>query len=514
MSRLLAADPVLLAALCAGIVLRVWRFGDIPFGLHQDEASMAYDAYSLIHYGIDRNGFRFPVMLVSWGSGMYALASYLAAPFVGIFGLNVVAVRLPFLLSGVASIPLLYRLLADSFERRVARLGAVLLAFCPWHIMMSRWGLDSNLLPFVFLVATVLLLRSLERPWLLVPAAGAYALALYSYGTAYVTVPAFLVLAVSYGVVHRRWPRRTLLVAGAAGALVATPIVLYVLINNFGWESLETPLLSIPRLSGVPRYQTVGNVNVLSLDFLRRAADNLAQAGHLLRTQNDDLISNVLPEYGVLYWFSPSLGCLGLALLIGKAVRRQFQRSAFLLAWCAAALLLTPFLPLNINRANVALLPYVACVALAGALLWQYRSIAIALSLLFGVCSLGFAASYFGSYPWRASPAFFPSLVEAIRYASAQTAGEVCVTGRVNMPYIFVLFANAPHPGTFYRSVAYENPGAEFQRVASFDRYRFGRQNCPDSARVFVVPRGERGEFGRRAFSAKQFEYYTVLSDP
>ncbi|HKO94617.1 MAG TPA: glycosyltransferase family 39 protein, partial [Polyangiaceae bacterium] len=227
-------DPVLVAALCVGIALRSWRFGNLPLGFNQDEASTAYDAWSLFHHGIDRNGFRWPVMTVSWGSGMYALASYVEAPFVGLLGLSVTAARLPFLLLGVATIPLFYCLLADLFERRTARIGAVLLALCPWHVMSSRWSLDCNLLPFVFLAATVLLVRSLERPWLLVAAGAGYGLALYAYGTAYVVVPAFLTLAVGYGLVHRRWPWRVSLAAGAVSALVAAPIVLYVAINKLG----------------------------------------------------------------------------------------------------------------------------------------------------------------------------------------------------------------------------------------------------------------------------------------
>src|SRR5262249_23677148 len=150
-------------------------------------------------------------------------------------------------------------------------------------------------------------------------------LALYAYGTAYVVVPAFLALAIGYGVLHRRWPARVVLAAGGVSALVAAPIVLYVLLNKLGWDSIRTPLFSIPRLSGVARYDTVGNLNLLSLDFYRAAAHNLAQAAALLRVQDDQLISNVLPEHGFLYWFTPCLALLGLALLIGRCWGRPFQ---------------------------------------------------------------------------------------------------------------------------------------------------------------------------------------------
>lgn len=177
-------DPVLWAALAVGLCLRVWRFGDIPPGLNQDEASMAYDAYCLGHFGIDRHGYRFPVMLVSWGSGMYALAAYVALPFIWLFGLSVRSARLPFLLAGLAALPLFYLLLLHTTDRRTARIGVALLAISPWHVMVSRWALDSNMFPFVFLLATVLLVRSTTCPRYLIAAAFLYALALYAYGTA------------------------------------------------------------------------------------------------------------------------------------------------------------------------------------------------------------------------------------------------------------------------------------------------------------------------------------------
>ena len=507
-------DPVLLSAMVVGLLVRGWAFGTIPPGLNQDEASTAYDAYCLIHYGMDRNGFHVPVMLVSWGSGMYALAAYVAAPFIGLFGLSVFSARLPFLLAGVAAIPLLYLLLCDTMDRQTARVGAVLLALCPWHIMISRWGLDSNLLPFVFLLATVLLVRSLRQPTLLVPACIAYAIALYSYGTAYVVVPAFLIFVGVYGAYHRRWPRRTMFISVGAFALVATPIVLYLLVNRYAWDSIRTPFFSIPRLTGVPRYQTMGNLNPLSGEFFPRAVSNLKDAWHLFRSQNDGLIWNGLPGYGVLYWFSPVLVVIGMAALVGRSIHSQFQQSFFLLAWCVAAVALMAFVSVNINRANIAMLPFVYCAAIGCALLWQHRSIAITLGLLFGLSAIGFVSNYFGAYRQQAAPAFFASFSEAIRYASAQTKGEICITSHVSGPYIFVLFANREDPREFYRTVRYENPGAEFQNVTSFSRYRFGLHNCSEAAKVLVVAQDEQEGLAGEQFSAKRFERYTVLTRP
>ncbi len=46
-------DPVLVVIFVAAVLVRVWAFGSIPGGMNQDEASTAYDAYALLHYGID-----------------------------------------------------------------------------------------------------------------------------------------------------------------------------------------------------------------------------------------------------------------------------------------------------------------------------------------------------------------------------------------------------------------------------------------------------------------------------
>ena len=65
--------------LLLGIFIRVWRFGTVPGGINQDEAFAGYEACSLLNYGVDSAGYRSPCNIVSWGSGMNVLESYLAA---------------------------------------------------------------------------------------------------------------------------------------------------------------------------------------------------------------------------------------------------------------------------------------------------------------------------------------------------------------------------------------------------------------------------------------------------
>ena len=122
-----------------------------------------------------------------------------------------------------------------------------------------------------------------------------------------------------------------------------------------------------------------------------------------------------------------------------------------------------------------------------------------------------FADGYFRRYPALAAPSFFASFGDAVRQASAQTDGPVCVSGNVNMPYIFVLFYERIDPRVFLRTVVYENPGAEFQDVASFGRYTFGAHRCRwEEAGAVLLRDEEEGTVPPGLFVFRRFPPYLV----
>ena len=49
-----------------GVLIRVINISNIPNALNVDEASAGYEAYSILHSGIDRNGNFLPAFLVAW----------------------------------------------------------------------------------------------------------------------------------------------------------------------------------------------------------------------------------------------------------------------------------------------------------------------------------------------------------------------------------------------------------------------------------------------------------------
>lgn len=128
-------DVILITILMLiGVAVRAISFGQLPCGLNQDEAFAGYEAYSLANYGTDSAGYHNPCYFVSWGSGMNVLESYLAIPFVKLFGLSVTTVRLPMLICSCISLFVFYLLLKEIFNKksrpvRTFRIGYFTLAY-------------------------------------------------------------------------------------------------------------------------------------------------------------------------------------------------------------------------------------------------------------------------------------------------------------------------------------------------------------------------------------------------
>jgi 4-amino-4-deoxy-L-arabinose transferase-like glycosyltransferase len=509
LNALLREHWVLILIFCIGIAVRLLDFGSVPPGLNQDEASTGYDAYALLHYGIDRNGFHNPVMLVSWGSGMNALPSYLAMPFLLLFGLSVAAVRAVNLTGGILTLLAFYLLVRRTGDKTLALLATFLLAVSPWHIMISRWALESNLLPALFLLGVLFLSRAREYPRSTLWAAVFFALTLYSYGTAYLATPLFLVLASLSYLWYRPRSWKPVAQGGVIFCVLALPIALDLVVNQFKLSSIKTPVLSMPRLPSQPRYQTIstlfggGGPNALW--------HNVRDFWHVLRSGNDGLIWNAVPGFGYVFAVSLGLAALGLVVLLSRRRFWLLHTQFLLLAWLAAAVVLGASEEVNVNRINLVFLPLIFFTAVGIRALAASRVLLAAIIAFYCFAFVSFTHKYFGSYRAQASAAFYPSFGKAIDTASSATSGPLCITGRVNQPYIFVLFYRRIDPHVFEHTVTYENPGAEFQNVSSFDRYTFGLDRCdPATTQGYVADQEEAGQINRAHFSTEQIGRYVV----
>ena len=107
----------LILVLLIAIFLRFWNLGGVPPSASMDEASIGYNAYSLIQTGHDEHGNFWPIHFQSFNDYKPGLYFYMVLPFVKVLGLNESAVRIPGALLGVGTVLLVYLLSNKLFSK-------------------------------------------------------------------------------------------------------------------------------------------------------------------------------------------------------------------------------------------------------------------------------------------------------------------------------------------------------------------------------------------------------------
>ena len=103
----------LVTIVCIALLLRFWQLGEVPPSPDWDEVALGYNAYSVSETGRDEYGKFMPIVLRSFDDYKPALYSYLAIPFIKLFGLTVFAVRFPSAIFGVLSVIATYFLIKN-----------------------------------------------------------------------------------------------------------------------------------------------------------------------------------------------------------------------------------------------------------------------------------------------------------------------------------------------------------------------------------------------------------------
>lgn len=227
--------PVLLTGIIIfAAILRLWQLGNIPPSPDWDEASLGYNAYSILHTGRDEYGTVLPILLRSFNDYKPALYAYVLIPFISIFDLTVFAVRMPSAIFGIITVILVFFLVKEIFKKNsVALISSFLLAISPWHIQFSRVAFETNLGLSLNILGAFLFLKSLKKQFLLPLSAGIFALNLYAYQSEKVFTPLFvLFICAIYFKQVLKFPKKILILSLITGCIVALPIFLYTITDK------------------------------------------------------------------------------------------------------------------------------------------------------------------------------------------------------------------------------------------------------------------------------------------
>ena len=174
---------ILFIILFLSLFVRLYQLDSIPIGLNLDEASMGYNAYSLLQTGKDRYGEVFPVIFRSFGSFQAPLYTYFTVPVIFLFGVNIFAVHLVSAISGFIMVCATFLIAYVGFKHnfKQAILVTVMVGFTPWSILFTRFGTEASLGLALFVISISVFILSLRKIQLFIPASFFLGLTTHAY---------------------------------------------------------------------------------------------------------------------------------------------------------------------------------------------------------------------------------------------------------------------------------------------------------------------------------------------
>lgn len=452
----------------------VYKIGEVPYGIHVDEAGMAYDALSIANYGVDRYLNPYPVYFINFGGGQSAMYTYLAALFIKIFGYSIICVRLPAILLRVLTFVAIYYTISREYRDDPIKILMFLFLFaiCPFFIMQSRWGLDCNLLVgFLTLSVCVLMAAVRHNSAKLYLLSGiSFGLTLYTYALSYIIIPVFLLLALLYLLLVKKIKIRQVVMLLIPIILFSIPLMAMILVNK-GIIAEYRGLFTIPVLQ-------LYRGGEISLDNIFK---NFYIIPTLLSFDNPiifgrQLFYNAIPYFGTVFYISIPFFVIGLVssvkICFFSIKERKFHINTIFVFWLLSVLacqllILEP----NINKANAVFIPILFFIAEGIAIVTKHtKAIVIGIVILYLVNFILFFNYYFYQYnsASKCLIGFATDYVDVIRYSKYSKSKKVFILHDIAAaPYIYVLLENQISPYCFGKNnikTEYNN----IQKVYSF----------------------------------------------
>ncbi len=485
---------ILGAILVIAAILRLWQIGQVPPSPDWDEASLGYNAYSILETGRDEYGTFLPVVLRSFDDYKPPLYAYLATVPIALFGLDTWVVRLPSAIFGIFAVWGCYELAYLLFRKReIAFLSSFLLAISPWHIQFSRIAFEANIGLTLNIWSFVFFFKSFVRPKWLLASAFASGLAIYAYHSERLFLPLLLLIA---GWIYRKEllsHKKIFFYAILVGALTIAPLsrVLFdrdTLMRLRGTSSLadQTGLLarSVKKLE---EDRKKGNLWGPVFDNRRLVWFKTVAEGYLSHYSfkwlflTGDNPRHHAPDMGLLYlWELPFL-LWGIYVVFCQKDKSKL----FLLSWfIVAPLAASPTTELPHAIRSLVFLPTFQLFTASGIfqfVLWvkyrknmtkQMTATVVVIAAILNV--IYYLHMYFGHLNSEVSEYWQYGYKQAVSYAQSHASQykKIIVSTKLEQPYMFFLFYLHYDPAKYLAEGGTASGGFAEKRN-HFDVYQF-----------------------------------------
>lgn len=381
------------------LVTRLYRLDCLPLGLHIDEAGMAYDAWSLANYGVDRWLKSWPVYLDNYGAGQSSLYAFICAGLFKCFGYNIWLVRVPAVVFSALTLVFGTKLAGRIFPKDnfMPLLTAALVTFCPYVVMQSRFGLDCNLMlgaSTVFLYYFVTALET-DDTWRYAAGGAAGGILLYTYALSYIILPLFLILALIYVIAVKRFSFKKWVCMACPMAVLAVPLMLVQLVNLLQLEEFTIGFLTISRI----KYYRASSIGTFSLAYFVKALRSVFVG--------DEYLYESIPGICNLYAITIPLFIAGIMdgfVKLARTIRkREIGLMVFPLLWFCAVLFFEAHIePCTYTINSIFFVTVLLAVngvhVIKRKFFGIYPAAVTAICLIYAFCSLRFCGFYFLKY--------------------------------------------------------------------------------------------------------------------
>lgn len=445
------------------LVTSFYRLSNLPFGLHVDEAGMAYDAINLAKFGVDRYLNKFPVYLINYVAGQSAMYAYLAAILIKLFGYSTFIIRTPIALLRFILSYLSYKVVKNHSGKNKALLFLLVIATLPYFIMQSRWGLDCNLMVGFISISVYFFTNYMlnNKKSNLIFSGIFLGLSLYTYALSYIIIPIFLLLTLVYLLYIKKITIKEIVIFGIPIFILSMPLILMICVNNGLIDEIKG-IITIPKL---PYYRG----NELSINNI---GNNLYIVKSILTYDNPEFFGtaleyNALPQFGTIYYMSIPLFIIGLINTLSKikTLIKKYSLDMIMLAWLISVLLCQLLIDYpNINKSNAIYVPIAYFITKGIEYLMKHIKYFLWIVIcLISLNTVNFLIYYNNNYnnDHMYQYMFATNYIDALKYANENTNEKVYIENDITAEeyiYTFLIYKILPEKYSYtYVNFDYKN---------------------------------------------------------
>lgn len=503
------------------IAIRCIGLGNIPGGVNQDGAMGAVDALALAQYGTDRFGTWLPAHFNAWGYGqMSVLLSYLTVPFIKIWGMNRLIIRLPMVILSLLGSIAIYMFVKKMISIKAALIVLVFLAINPWHFMQSRWALDCNVFPHMFIIGTCLLINGLVNYKHLYFSMIFYALCMYSYGVSFYMVPLFLLLVCVLLLENKYVSIKQVVACIIIYFGISFPIYGTMAINFFKWDTVSLPFTTMQYFKDSIR---TNDILFFSEQPLRQFFLNLGSLIKVVFLQEPDLIWNAIDDFGTMYLCSMPFILMGVGITIYLSLRgedkdKRIICKILLIYWGCSIFTGICINSVNVNRINIIFYSHIIFAGIA--IYYTVKKWKRTVWVVFAIYSLQsvlFFDRYFTLWADEMDNVFYADFLDAVEFSGDLECDfyyitpDTQYTGSANVSEILTMFILNIDAEYYQGKTNYFNG----TNISYAERYHFCNPSQEEintrEKTAYVIKTSDLGYYDINKFAIKRFNNYSVV---